>query len=60
MNFNINFIEPEKRLSKLKELFLSENVNLIFSEIFKLFRIYLSFPISNANAERSFSVLKRI
>jgi hypothetical protein len=30
----------------------------VFKEIFKLIKIYLTIPISSAEAERSFSVLK--
>ncbi|CAF1068143.1 unnamed protein product, partial [Brachionus calyciflorus] len=60
MNFDLDLIKSESRLNKLREFFLKDNVSKAFSEIFTLFRIYLSFPISNANAERSFSVLRRI
>ena len=43
------------------ELFLkTQNINILFSEVEKLIRIYLTIPMSNATAERSFSALKRL
>ena len=35
-------------------------MNILFSEVEKLIRIYLTIPMSNATAERSFSALKRL
>ena len=60
LNFDFEIINAEEKLVKLKELFLKSNVKEIFPTIFLLFRIYLIFPITNANAERSFSALKRL
>ena len=40
--------------------FIDKNFKNVYSEIFKLFKIYLSIPVSSAEAERSFSCPKRL
>lgn len=59
-NFIFDEIPKEQKLIRIVEFFLRPNVSGIFPNIFDLFRIYLTVPISNANSERSFSVLKRL
>ncbi|CAF1100634.1 unnamed protein product [Brachionus calyciflorus] len=60
MNFDLSLVPSDKRLSRLKDFFLKENASKAFGEIFTLYKKYLALPVSNANSERSFSVLKRI
>ena len=48
------------RLSEIRKYFVSLNLKDQFGEIFKLFKIYLSIPVSSVSAERSFSCMKRI
>lgn len=52
-NNNFNTLELSKK-------FIEEKQNIFYPEIFKVFKIYLSIPISSSEAERSFSCLKRI
>ena len=55
------FIIKVTKLSTIIELFLdTQNINILFSEVEKLIRIYLTIPMSNATAEKSFSALKRL
>ncbi len=44
----------------IAEFFVQSNLTTSFKCIFKLMKIYLSIPVSSAEAERSFSTLKRI
>ena len=49
------------KLSTIIELFLdTQNINILFSEVENLIRKYLTIPMSNATAEKSFSALKRL
>lgn len=49
-----------KRFSDISLFFDFYNLKNIFPQIFSLFKIYLTIPVSSAEAERSFSCLKRI
>lgn len=60
VSFDYYQIKCDEQLTQLKELFLRPHVKQMFPTIFILFRIYLTFPISNANSERTFSALKRL
>ena len=44
----------------LKNFFLANNLQHVYSQIFILLKIYLTLPVTSAGAERSFSVLKRL
>ena len=48
-----NFVE-------LNKFFINNNLKEIFPQIFEMIKLYLSIPISSAEAERSFSCLKRL
>ena len=47
-------------ISELKTLFVANNFQQLYSQIFILLKIYLTLPVTSAGAERSFSVLKRL
>ncbi len=59
INYKIKFNNfVWKDLSNVIKNFVENNLKSVFNEIFKLIKIYLTIPISSAEAERSFSVLK--
>ena len=71
--FNFNDLENElmiwfeykadygdKSLSDLRAFFASSNLKEMFPQLFIAFKIYLSIPVTSAEAERSFSCLKRL
>ena len=45
-------------MNKLIDHFVENSLKSMYEEIFKLLKIYLTIPISSAEAERAFSVLK--
>ena len=49
----------EKSVDDLINLFLEHNCHHMLPEVSKLMKLYLIVPVSSANAERSFSVLRR-
>ena len=60
-NFSKRIINKTKSFCEhLCDFFLEHKILIILPNISKLFRIYLTLPISSSSAERSFSALKRI
>ncbi|CAF0959948.1 unnamed protein product [Brachionus calyciflorus] len=60
LNFELDECQIIQKAEKMRQLFLTPNVDKIFPNITILYRIYLSLPISNAHSERSFSTLRRL
>jgi len=59
INYNINYNAVDwADMNIVIEHFDSNGLKLIYEEIFKLIKIYLTVPITSAQAERAFSVLK--
>lgn len=59
INYKINFYAVDwADMNIVIEHFDSNGLKLIYEEIFKLIKIYLTVPITSAQAERAFSVLK--
>ena len=59
INYKLKFASLNwKDLNNVIKHFVDNDLKSVFEEIFKLFKIYLTIPISSAEAERAFSVLK--
>jgi hypothetical protein len=59
INYKIKFGQVNwNYLNIMIENFVEKNLKLIYEEIFIVIKIYLTIPISSAEAERAFSVLK--
>ena len=61
INYKIKFDLVEwNDLNQLIKHFVDNSLKIIYEEIFVVLKIYLTIPISSAEAERAFSVLKRL
>ena len=59
INYKIKFnILNWKDLTNVIQNFVEKDLKFVFNEIFKLLKIYLTIPISSAEAKRAFSVQK--
>ena len=59
ISYKKKFNEVEwKDMSEMIKYMVEKDLKLIYEEIFKVFKIYLTIPICSAEAERAFSVLK--
>lgn len=58
--FKDNNFKSKKNIQEIVKFLIETELEMPFSEFFKLLKLMLTFPVSTASVEKSFSCLKRI